>query len=510
MKNLAFIFGIAALLSSCKQSSFVAEDDVYSTGSSNSKFAGNNSDASYNSYVYSKQNSSTKSAYYNPNSRVDTSGYYNPNSSYANANGGNTYINNNYYGNTNYGSNGYGGYNYYNQNYFHNGWYGFGLMSSSFGYGYGGYGYGYGGYGSGYYPHNYYGYNPYGMYGYGMYPYGGYSYNPYGMYGMSPYGGYGYYPYGGGYGMYGMSPYGGYGYNPYGMYGGYGGYGMSPYGYGGYGGGYGMSPYSGGQMTTYEMTSSGYYKNGNNYIGHHQYSNATPQSYSSYTPKEKMMVVDPINSTPISVPNASNRKTYTKTEVVQGQRGVIIATVAPDSKPWKPAIEATQNGLGTVATRNRAVVNPTQNNSSSATPVNRPNVVSERPVVINRPAVQGSSTPSSNSSMDQWRRSEPSQNTQPNSNYNYRGTQTSSPQPYNRGTQTSSPQPVNRTGTQPSTYSSPRNEGYSSPIPTNNGGSYNRGSGSTYSSPAGGGGYGGGSGGGRPASSSPVGGSTRR
>ncbi|MEO9258089.1 MAG: hypothetical protein ABI207_06890 [Crocinitomicaceae bacterium] len=505
MKNLALIFGIAALLSSCKQSSFVAEDDVYSTGSSDSKFAGNNSDASYNSYVYSKENSSTKSAYYNPNAKVDTSDYYNPNSSYAK--GGNTYINN-YYGNNYNGNSGYGGNNYYNNNnnYFNNGWYGYGLMSSSFGYGYGGYG-------SGYYPHNYYGgygYNPYGMYGYGM--------NPYGMYGMNPYGGYG------GYGMYGMNPYGGgyggyggygmYGMNPYGGgYGGYGMYGMNPYGggYGGYGGGYGMNPYGGGQMTTYEMTSSGYYKNGNNYIGHHQYSNATPQSYSSYTPKEKMMVVDPTNSTPINVPNASNRTTYRQTDVVQGQRGVSTATVSPDSKPWKPAIETPQNGSGTVATGNRSYVNPTQNNGSNSVPVNRPNTTSERPVVINRPAVQGSSVPSStsNSSMDQWRRSEPTQNSQPQ----YRGAETTPSQPFNRGTQTSSPQPVNRTGTQAPTYSSPRNEGYSSPTPTNTGGSYNRGSGSTYSSPSGGGGYGGGGGGGgggRPASSSPMGGSTRR
>src|SRR5690606_21273201 len=95
MKKLSIIlslFSIGIILSSCRQSSFIAEDDVYSTGSS-SVYSSDKSDASYTNYVYSKEsNSGTKSAYYNPDDSTSRD-----QQNYDNQSG--TVVNNYYYGN---------------------------------------------------------------------------------------------------------------------------------------------------------------------------------------------------------------------------------------------------------------------------------------------------------------------------------------------------------------------------------------------------------------------------
>ncbi len=189
MKKLSIIlslFSIGIVLSSCRQSSFIAEDDVYSTGST-SVYTSDKSDASYSNYVYSKEsNSGTKSAYYNPEDSISRDQPI-----YDNQNG--TVVNNYYYGNDylyNNGWNGYGGYGYAPRYRPYSVWWGWGydpFFYSPWHYGWGmsyGWGMGYGmHYGWGYNPYAW-GYNPYAWgYGYGHNPYGwGYGHGGYGCY----------------------------------------------------------------------------------------------------------------------------------------------------------------------------------------------------------------------------------------------------------------------------------------------------------------------------------------
>lgn len=262
--------------------------------------------------------------------------------------------------------------------------------------------------------------------------------------------------------------------NPYGC--GINPYGYSPYGYG-YGGMYG-SPYYSQQMKQYTLTSSGYYKNGNHYIGHHQYSNATPQQYASYSVNHsKAMVVDPNSTKPISVPKASNRKTFTTSDVPQGQRGVNVKEMklASTSKPWSPTV-VSNHGMPTTTSkpvtkqlRNNAInVRYAKPNTTSVVNRNVTNSVStnsNRSVNINRTTAPA--TNRSTSTLNQWR-TNTRQTNQSSNVRTYDGNRTNS---YNSSV---------RTGRQPARVSSPTpTRTYSNNRSSNfNSSSFNRSSGS--------------------------------
>jgi hypothetical protein len=473
MKRLGLIFALGIGLTSCRQASFIAEDDVYSP-STGYVASGDNSDASYSTYVYSQQGSGTKSAYYNPDetSQQEES----TNATRQQGTQGSTVVNN-YYG--------------YDPIYA-NGWHGYG----AFGYPYGGYyhnpwRYSYRSrwvwYGWGYDPFFYGFYSPWNSWcGYGAGWGYGWGYNPY-MYGYNPYA-WGY----------------GYGYNPYG----YGGWGHNPYGWGGgntiiYGNVYNIYGNQG-IATSGNLTGSGLIQSGNTFVGHRP-SNATHTT--PYSGINKTKTALDVNGKPKEVKNITamressdnirpvkNTGTLTKNEPMQASAGRQITSqqLTGTSKPWTPETIGQSAGKPSV-----------DGPRNIGQPTTRPVDQTNRPVVPNKPAVEQPSRPATNQSVSPSRPStqpkvEPTRpQTNPNNQWNRNTT------PQNRGVspnpsprpQMSAPQ--NRPSGGSFDNSPSRMGGGSIGSPSRSGGSMG-GSFGGGSSPRSGGSIGGGSRGGRP------------
>lgn len=384
MKKVSSLFALLSIglvLVSCRQSSFIAEDDVYSSGSSYT-YTNDNSDASYANYVYSKEsNSGTKAAYYNPEDTV----YNDNNNTYQSG----TVINNYYYGND---------YRYYDRPYSYSSW------------------------GSPYYS-----YRPYRVWwGWGYDPfwggsswYYGWNYSPYSSWGW----GYGHHPYG-----YGYNPYAwnyGYGYNPYG------------YGYGGYGGYYGgvTNIYGnvyinngGAGMTPYTLNAGGYYQKGNSYVGKRPVMAGTSAPYTGANKVKS--AINPSTGKPMQVDKAVNRKPETSTLASKTPGKVSSNTTnsnfaAParterltsSAKPWTPETErvsTSSKGSNTDVRR----VNGTLDRNVAKPATNSPRVPANsyaRPNTTSQPATNNGSdyrrndnqinrTPSSRPAENQWNR----------------------------------------------------------------------------------------------------------
>jgi uncharacterized membrane protein YgcG len=475
MKKLGLILAVGFGMVSCRQASFIAEDDVYSP-SRGFIAASDGSDASYSTYVYSQQGSGTKSAYYNPDDTTQQ------NQQYTDTRQQGTTVINNYYGHDPIYANGWHGYSAfgYPYNSFHSPWrYGYRSRWVWYGWGYDPFFYGY--------------YSPWnswcafgGGWGYGW------GHNPY-MYGYNPYAwghGYGYNPYGWG---------GGWGHNPYAWGGG------NTIIYGNVYNIYGNQGISAGSGNT--VTGSGLIQNGNNFIGKRPTNAAQTTPYSginktksaldaSGKPKEvKNITAKRENTETVQV--GKNNLTNLKNEPRQvgNQTSLSSQQLASSSKPWTPE---------TISTSSRNNVNKPGDNQQNTVQPRQIDQQVNRPSVPNKPAVDQPNRPTTQPAVNQGRPSSNPNNetvrpqTNPNNQWNRNTTPQNrevSPNPAPRQ-QMNSPQPsrpsggsINNSPSRPSggSMNSPSRSGGSS------GGSFNSGG-----SPRSGGSVGGGSRGGRP------------
>jgi hypothetical protein len=353
MKKLSILLALIStglLLGSCRQSSFIAEDDVYSSGSS-TVYANDRSNASYSNYVYSKESSSgTKSAYYNPEDTTFRD------DSQQLAQGG-TVVNNYYYGNDYMYNQGWGGSNHFRYRPY-NVWWSWG-------------------YDPFFYPRWYWGPSYAWGWGYNSWGYGhGWGYNPYGF---------------------------GYGYNPYAW--GHG-YGHNPYGWGGncgiYGGGNvfinngNIYNFGGQGMTTFTNTGGSFYKSGNQFIGKRPGMSGTS---APYTGPDKVKSAISSNGQPANVRNLSTADRTLKSQgkdiasasAPRVNRGTIqTEKLTEGSTPWSPRTTArniTPAKEGTSVNRvNGNGVKPTVNDRNTIS-----NGTAERGAIdrgaVNRPSV---------------------------------------------------------------------------------------------------------------------------
>lgn len=300
MKRLIYLLPVLLFVTvSCKQSYFVAEDDVYSTADPialRPRGADTKPEASYDGYVYQQENrASNQSGYYDPNAEV-------------NAGAGGGAVVNNYYINNSPNMGWYG--NPYRMNRWNRpGFY----MSYGWGpsWGYDPWGW------------NSWGYNPWGP-AWGMHPWG---FNPYGYY---------HHPYGGMYGMWGS--HGGWG-NPYAY--GYGGY----YGQGGWGHNHGFNS---GQQGFGNNSGFGM---GNSGGGNGTFSGPRPTFSSNQNPVN--MGVGKGNASPIGVngrplqqavvSNGAESKGNNNQVVSSGRDSRPVASdnqvLASGSNPWNPRVD---------------------------------------------------------------------------------------------------------------------------------------------------------------------------
>lgn len=431
MKNLlhlSLIFGLSTVFSSCKYRNFVAEDDVYSTGS-NYVYSADKSDASYSSYVYTQENSSgTKTAYY------DTNDSLSQNNQVIN-NGQGTTIVNNYYGGNNYNTGwyGYDAYIYRPRYRRHSVWYGWQPHPFHYG-GYWGpsYGWGYGGM---------YGYHPYAWgpsYGWG---YGG------------MYGGYGYNPYAWGHG---------YGYNPYGWGNNY--Y-NNGWGNGGntiiYGNVYTNGGGIGSGMITSQNNGGNFIKTNDKFIGKRP--NMTGNSAPYTGPNKTKKAVNTSTGAPVPVEKMQTSKSTNETSIAKNNdrvtpqisRNTNTERLVSDSKPWEPRTTSPARNESTrPTTQTERIINsvrPEARRNENAT--NRPTIPAENRPASNPPRATPERTqPNTN----QWNRNTPANNERSTPNNNR---QTPAARP-NSTNQTS----PSRGGSYSSPSSSPSRGGsYSSP-----------------------------------------------
>jgi hypothetical protein len=484
MKKLGLILAVGFGMVSCRQASFIAEDDVYSP-SRGYMAASDGSDASYSTYVYSQQGSGTKSAYYNPDDTLQQ------NQQYTDTRQQGTTVINNYYGHDPIYANGWHGYSAfgYPYNSFHSPWrYGYRSRWVWYGWGYDPFFYGY--------------YSPWnswcafgGGWGYGW------GHNPY-MYGYNPYA-WGY----------------GYGYNPYGWGGGWG---HNPYAWGGgntiiYGnvyniyGNQGISAGSGNMVT-----GSGLIQNGNSFIGKRPSTSAQTTPYSGLNktksaldmtgkPKDVKNIssarenkeITLANNTVVGKPDRSVSRIESKQVTVGDRGGAINQQLTSSARPWTP--ETVSKPARQTSTRPMEnEVNTAPSVRPAASQVNRPAVPNTQSVEAKptRPTSQSTVTPGPRGTNPNTETVRPQTN--PNNQWNRNTTPQNrevSPNPAPRQ-QMNSPQPsrpsggsINNSPSRPSggSMNSPSRSGGSS------GGSFNSGG-----SPRSGGSVGGVSRGGRP------------
>lgn len=479
MKKLGLIIAVGFGLVSCRQASFIAEDDVYSP-SRGYVAASDGSDASYSTYVYSQQGSGTKSAYYNPNDTLQQ------NQQYTDTRQQGTTVINNYYGNDRIYANGWHGYAAfgYPYNSFHSPWrYGYRSRWVWYGWGYDPFFYGY--------------YSPWnswcafgGGWGYGW------GHNPY-MYGYNPYAwghGWGYNPYGWG---------GGWGHNPYAWGGGNTIINGNVYNF------YGNQGISAGSGNT--VTGSGLIQNGNNFIGKRPTNAAQTTPYSGINKTKSALSAD---GTPKEVKNISaKRETNTVAQPTALTTGNTVAALpsrneprqtasqanltsqqlTATSKPWTPET-VSRPAANTVARPSENQVNTVQPARPSAQQVNRPAVPNTQSVEAKpaRPTTQGTVTPGPRGTTPNTETVRPQTN--PNNQYNRNNTPQNrqvSPTPAPRQ-QMSSPQQTRPSGGSFNNSPSRPSGGGSMNTPSRSSGS-SGGSISGGGSPRGGGSMGGGS-----------------
>lgn len=462
MKKLGVIFAIGFGLVSCRQASFIAEDDVYSPSTGYMAAAAGGSDASYSTYVYSQQGSGTKSAYYTPSDTTQQANYDTRQQG--------TTVVNNYYGHDPIYSNGWHGYGAfgYPVRGFHNPWrYNYRSRWVWYGWGYDPFFYGF------HSPWNSWcGYGPSWGYGWGY----GWGHNPY-MYGYNPYAwghGFGHNPYGWGGGNTIING------NVYNFY-----------------GNQGMTTGSGSNMT-----GSGLIQSGNSFIGKRPATASQTTPYSGINKSKSALDANgkPKEVKDISAMRASNDKIQAAKQPVtslrnepkqaSAQRAVSSQQLTASSRPWTPETTAP-------AAQPRQIDGQKQH----VQPSRQGDQIVNRPSVPNRPAAEQSTRPTAQPAVSPSRptsnpRVEPvTPQTNPNNQWNRNATPQNrqvSPNPAPRQ-QMSNPQPSRPSGG--SMNNSPsRPSGGSMNSPSRSGGSFGGGGSSRPSS----GGSVGGSRGGRP------------